>query len=63
MPTQDIKFRNHVIPANSPISLNVYGIQYSSKNWKNPEKFIPERFENEEYDRHAFMAFGAGNRT
>ncbi|GBC01637.1 hypothetical protein RclHR1_04270015 [Rhizophagus clarus] len=60
--SQDIKFRDHVIPAKTPIVLFIYGIHHSSKNWKEPEKFIPERFENEKHN-HAWLSFGGGNRS
>ncbi|PKY56887.1 cytochrome P450, partial [Rhizophagus irregularis] len=59
---QDIKFRNHVIPAKTPIVLSIYGIHHSSRNWKDPEIFIPERFEDEKHDHYALLGFGGGNR-
>ncbi|PKC58569.1 cytochrome P450, partial [Rhizophagus irregularis] len=59
---QDIKFRNHVIPAKTPIILSIYGIHHSSRNWKDPEIFIPERFEDEKHDHYALLGFGGGNR-
>jgi cytochrome P450 len=58
-----VKFRDHVIPANTAIFLSVYGIHHSPKNWEDPEKFIPERFENEKHDHFAWLGFGAGNRA
>ncbi|RGB39210.1 cytochrome P450 [Rhizophagus diaphanus] len=33
-----------------------------SVNWEDPEKFIPERFENEKHDHYAWLSFGGGNR-
>jgi len=57
---QDIKFRNHVIPAKTPLALFIYGVHHSSNNWENPEKFIPERFEKE---NNAYLSFGSGNRS
>ncbi|RIA97960.1 cytochrome P450 [Glomus cerebriforme] len=60
--SQEIKFRNYVIPAKTPIVLFIYGIHHSSKNWEDPEKFIPERFENEKHDHYAWLSFGGGNR-
>ncbi|RIA87168.1 cytochrome P450 [Glomus cerebriforme] len=62
-PLQDIKFRNHVIPAKTPILLSIYGIQHSSKNWEDPERFIPERFENEKHDHYTLLSFGGGSRA
>ncbi|GES99830.1 cytochrome P450 [Rhizophagus clarus] len=61
LPLQDVKFRDHVIPAKTPIILFIYGIHHSSKNWEDPEKFIPERFENEKHN-HTWFSFGGGNR-
>ncbi|RIA87172.1 cytochrome P450, partial [Glomus cerebriforme] len=61
--SQDIKFRNYIIPKKIPIILFIYGIHHSSKNWEDPEKFIPERFENEKHDHYAWLGFGGGNRS
>jgi cytochrome P450 len=60
---QDTKFRDHIIPANTPIEIFIYGIHHSSKNWENPEKFIPERFENEQTNPYAWLGFGNGIRS
>jgi len=62
-PLQDLKFHDHVIPAKTSIILSIYGIHHSSKNWENPEKFIPERFEDEKHDHYAWLSFGGGNRS
>ncbi|CAI2196144.1 15526_t:CDS:2, partial [Funneliformis geosporum] len=64
--TEIIKFRNHTILPKTPIFVNIYGIHHSSKYWKNPEEFIPERFENErdeKRDQHTWLTFGGGSRT
>ncbi|CAB5217124.1 unnamed protein product [Rhizophagus irregularis] len=60
---QDVKFNDHIIPAQTPLFLSVYGIHHSSKNWENPEEFIPERFENEKHDHFAWLGFGGGSRA
>ncbi|GES99836.1 cytochrome P450 [Rhizophagus clarus] len=60
--SQEIRFHDHVIPTGTPIVLFIYGVHHSSRNWKDPEKFIPERFENEKHDHYAWLAFGGGNR-
>ncbi|GES99835.1 cytochrome P450 [Rhizophagus clarus] len=60
--SQEIKFRNHIIPEKTQISIFIYGVHHSSKNWNDPEKFIPERFENEKHDYYAWLGFGGGNR-
>ncbi|RIB24219.1 cytochrome P450 [Gigaspora rosea] len=41
--TEDLKLKNFLIPAGTPIILFIYGIQHSPKLWKNPEEFLPER--------------------
>ncbi|RGB24583.1 cytochrome P450 [Rhizophagus diaphanus] len=38
--SQDIKFRNHIIPAKTSIVIFIYGIHHSPKNWKDPENLI-----------------------
>ncbi|CAB4414956.1 unnamed protein product [Rhizophagus irregularis] len=62
-PIQDVRFRDYVIPAKTPMILFVYGIHHSSKNWEDPEKFIPERFENERHNNYSWLSFGGGNRS
>ncbi|CAG8718046.1 8846_t:CDS:2, partial [Racocetra fulgida] len=47
--TEDLKYKNYVIPADTGIAVFVYGIHHSPKLWENPEEFIPERFENEHH--------------
>ncbi|CAG8774404.1 8683_t:CDS:10 [Cetraspora pellucida] len=62
--TEDLKYKNHVIPAGTGIALFIYGIQHSPKLWENPEKFVPERFENEHFasGNDSWLAFGGGSR-
>ncbi|CAG8781560.1 8904_t:CDS:1, partial [Racocetra persica] len=62
--TEDIKYKNYVIPADTGIALFVYGTQHSPKLWENPEEFIPERFENEHFasGNYSWAAFGGGSR-
>ncbi|GES99837.1 cytochrome P450 [Rhizophagus clarus] len=60
---QDIKFHDHVIPAQTSLLLSIYGVHHSPKNWDDPEKFIPERFENEKHDQFAWLGFGGGVRS
>ncbi|CAG8738753.1 4681_t:CDS:10, partial [Dentiscutata erythropus] len=61
---EDLKYKNHVIPAGTGIGLFVYAIQNSPKFWENPEEFIPERFENEKdiNGSYTWLPFGAGSR-
>ncbi|CAG8587446.1 4651_t:CDS:10, partial [Racocetra persica] len=59
--TEDLKYKNFLIPAGTLIGLFLYGIQHSSKLWENPEEFLPERFENE-HENYSWLAFGGGSR-
>ncbi|CAG8568274.1 2178_t:CDS:10 [Cetraspora pellucida] len=63
--TKDIECRGHVIPAGACIQLFIYGIHHSPELWKNPEEFLPERFENEQHEQGEFgswLGFGGGSR-
>ncbi|CAG8522748.1 6369_t:CDS:2, partial [Racocetra fulgida] len=55
--TEDLKYKNFLLPAGTPISLFIYGIHHSTKLWENPEEFLPERFETE-HDNYSWIAFG-----
>ena len=64
--SETIKFRNHVFLPKTPIAINIYGIHHSPKYWKDPEEFIPERFENEndeKREQYTWLTFGSGTRT
>ncbi|ESO85928.1 hypothetical protein LOTGIDRAFT_130075, partial [Lottia gigantea] len=47
------------IPAGTIIGLSISGLHRHPDNWKDPEKFIPERF-LEDTDINKFMPFAAG---
>nr|QTC11274.1 cytochrome P450 4NU1 [Phenacoccus solenopsis] len=55
----------HKLPANSNINIFIYGIQRNPEIFKNPEEFIPERFEGDEVKKYpyAFIPFSAGPRN
>lgn len=54
------------IPVKSKVLVNVWAIGRDPENWKNPECFIPERFENSSIEftgnHFQFLPFGAGRR-
>ncbi|CAG8744185.1 39438_t:CDS:10, partial [Gigaspora margarita] len=62
--TEDLKFKDFVIPAGSLLELFIYGIHHSSKLWDKPEEFLPERFEKENAnsENYSWLAFGGGSR-
>lgn len=67
------KVKDLRIPKNQIIVFNIYGAQFNEKQWREPLKFIPERFDpSSEYfltpdgkNRHplAFCPFTFGTRT
>lgn len=52
------------VPANTMLLVNLWAIQNDPKNWENPRKFEPERFEETVGSRDGFklMPFGSGRR-
>ncbi|EEB17116.1 cytochrome P450, putative [Pediculus humanus corporis] len=62
----DMQLNDYLVPANTEIILILYAIQRNEKIFKNPDKFDPDRFLQEEIiKRHAFayVPFSAGQRN
>ncbi|KAL2321899.1 hypothetical protein Fmac_026278 [Flemingia macrophylla] len=62
-----VKLKGYDISEKSLVYINVWAIQRDPKFWKNPEEFLPERFENSQVDfkgqEHLhFIPFGFGRR-
>lgn len=60
---KDTKLQGFDIPKDAIIIANLYSAHIDEKYWKDPEKFIPERFLNEDGSlrrRDAFIPFSAG---
>ncbi|XP_049392167.1 premnaspirodiene oxygenase-like [Solanum stenotomum] len=64
---EETKIDGYTIPVKSKVLVNVWAIGRDSESWKDPESFIPERFENSLVDfggtHFQFLPFGAGRRT
>ena len=61
----DDKVKDIIIPKDEIISIYVYGVHHSKKYWKNPEQFIPERFDPENLKgkpKFCYFPFGGGPR-
>ncbi|XP_060072392.1 cytochrome P450 3A8-like [Ylistrum balloti] len=50
------------IPAGMHVHIPIYCVHHDPDNWKDPEKFIPERFADN-YDPMTFLPFGYGPRN
>ncbi|XP_065226295.1 cytochrome P450 4C1-like isoform X2 [Planococcus citri] len=63
---EDIKLPSgYVLPAGSNADISIYNTHRNAKYFKEPEKFIPERFEERDEERspYAFIPFSAGPRN
>jgi len=56
------KQRTVHIPKGSTIYLNVAGLHYNPRYWKDPYTFCPDRFLEADWPKDAFMTFSAGAR-
>jgi cytochrome P450 len=50
------------IPAGALIIISPWILHRDPASWPDPERFMPDRFMNGDYDRHAYIPFGAGPR-
>jgi len=60
--TEDTEIGGYQIPKGTPIVLSTLGLQYDNRNWENPEKFLPERFE-QNTNPFGWAPFGIGARS
>ncbi|XP_049620347.1 cytochrome P450 2C21-like [Suncus etruscus] len=64
--TQDINFRQYLIPKGTTIFTSLTSVLYDAKEFRNPERFDPSHFldEHGNFKKSSyFMAFSAGKRT
>ncbi|XP_063709030.1 cytochrome P450 4d2-like [Culicoides brevitarsis] len=59
-PVEDLPVRDFMVPKNTAIILNTYGIQHNEKNFEDPEVFNPDRFNKEYFGQNVFLPFSAG---
>lgn len=61
---QDTELLGHFIPADTYVSVNIYGAHHLHEYWPDPDRFDPERFADDRREdkvhRNAWMPFGHG---
>eukprot|EP01080_Neovahlkampfia_damariscottae_P008182 gene8182-10_t len=61
--TKDVILEGYKIPKGTSIFLDIYAMHHSVEIYENPEEFIPERFENNNFSRFTWLPFSVGSRT
>ncbi|XP_019190678.1 PREDICTED: premnaspirodiene oxygenase-like [Ipomoea nil] len=63
---QETQIDNYIIPPKTRVFINAWAIATDPKYWKDPERFLPERFENSSVEfmgnHYEFIPFGSGRR-
>lgn len=54
-----VAWKSYLLPADCRVLLDLYGIDHDVRRWKDPERFVPERFA-QPYDEKAFVPQGGG---
>ncbi|XP_028791828.1 cytochrome P450 71A1-like [Neltuma alba] len=64
--TSGVTLGGYYIPPKTTVFVNLWGIQRDPEFWERPEEFMPERFENSQYEFKGqdfeFAPFGIGRR-
>ena len=65
-PIEDVRIGGYDVPRGSLISVSTYALHRDPRFFKDPERFVPERFAagwEERIPRYAFLPFGGGPRV
>ncbi|KAJ2895090.1 hypothetical protein GGI21_005201, partial [Coemansia aciculifera] len=56
-------FQGHFLPEGTEVYVSIPGLNYNQSTWKNPRRFMPERFIEDERAYLNFMTFVSGPRA
>ncbi|XP_019190859.1 PREDICTED: premnaspirodiene oxygenase-like [Ipomoea nil] len=63
---EEAKIGEYIIPPKTRVIINAWALATNPESWEDPERFLPERFENSSVDfmgnHYEFIPFGAGRR-
>lgn len=62
VPMQPMRISGHDIKPGQALVVSIVGIHHNPDLYPEPDKFIPERFIEREYDAFEFLPFGGGHR-
>ena len=60
--TEDDEIGGYFIPAGTTVGVSGYAIHHDPRFWRDPLRFDPRRFLEDEIDKYAFLPFGVGQR-
>ncbi|MFN6946577.1 MAG: cytochrome P450 [Cytophagaceae bacterium] len=58
----DDEIDGYKIPKKTQVYISIHGMHNHPRYWEEPEKFIPERFEQNDRPKYAYFPFGGGPR-
>jgi fatty-acid peroxygenase len=58
---QNIEWHDYIIPKDTLVFLDIYGTNHDAATWKDPNDFMPERFQNWNGDPFNFIPQGGGS--
>ncbi|KAF2835328.1 putative cytochrome P450 monooxygenase [Patellaria atrata CBS 101060] len=61
--TKSITLQGHYLPPQTDIAFNLIAMNYRADTWEKPEKFLPDRFLNNEASKRNLFAFSYGARS
>ncbi|KAJ2737819.1 hypothetical protein GGI20_006371 [Coemansia sp. BCRC 34301] len=62
VPEGGATFQGHFLPAGTLVAVSICGANYHQGTWKNPRRFMPERYLDNEKARNNIMSFSLGPR-